>query len=113
MPTTTHTATAYDWLTGTDVVRLALAAYYGACRISDTQQDADPVTDCQRLGFGERLAQLFEFKVLAHGHRTGVEGFPPWPRRVSSPAARSISRNTRRNSESTSYALRTALRRPQ
>jgi uncharacterized protein YciW len=70
---------AYDWLSPTDAVRLALAAYYGACRLADRDAaDADGVSDpdASRLCLAERLAQIFEFKVLAHGHGAGIERFP-------------------------------------
>lgn len=81
----TAAPTAYDWLSPTDAVRLALAAYYGACRLADrdaTDRDADDDggvsdPDIARLCLAERLAHIFEFKVLAHGHSAGIDRFPP------------------------------------
>lgn len=74
-----HHPHAYAWMTPTDAVRLALAAYYRACRLADVEA-LDPDNACSpaaaRMTFAERLAESFEFRVLDHGHKAGHSEFP-------------------------------------
>jgi len=69
-----------DWLSADDVVRIALGAFYAACRYYDRGEPALGVPtqnlmhDSRRV-FADDLAEIFEARLMDHGLKAGAPGF--------------------------------------
>lgn len=69
----------YDWLSATDVVRHALAAYYHTCRKWDREPNdpaaAEGIFRNGRYAFAEDVGNLFTWRLDREGYSRGVPGF--------------------------------------
>ena len=79
LPTETKPADCWDWLTPDDALRVALASFYGACRISEMEIDGEPwraadgTTNASRHTFAAEIIEQFKCRLydLAHQKRVG------------------------------------------
>jgi len=70
-------ADCYDWLTPEDVIRIALGAFYAACRYFDksTPEEIAHLDGAGRLGVAEATADLFSARLHHLGYQANVQGF--------------------------------------
>ena len=78
----TKPADCWDWITPEDVLRIALASFYAACRRTELLPedgspwvDADGIAYSDRFGLPVEISWQFEHRIAEFAHARGIGNF--------------------------------------
>lgn len=88
LPAVKRPADCWDWITPEDVIRIALASFYGACRSAEHPEDGSPWLDdkgqaySSRPFLAEEMAEQFRLRTYDIAHQKGVGNYLQFVREI-------------------------------